>query len=99
MLETFSEGVADVQYATQHSTDLLIRRRTVSLQHSADGAFREGLAPAADKNDLWGFIDHTGKWVIQPQYVLLYIHLMVCTGSFENTRSEEPHVFVMNDKS
>ena len=31
------------------------------------GHFHNGLAPAQE-NDLWGFIDTTGAWVVQPQY-------------------------------
>jgi hypothetical protein len=35
--------------------------------NSTDYCFREGLC-AISKNNLWGFIDTTGKWIIEPIY-------------------------------
>lgn len=32
------------------------------------GEFAEGLAPVKTENDTWGFIDSTGKMVVQPQF-------------------------------
>ena len=32
------------------------------------GAESATLYPARDANDLWGYIDETGSWVIEPQY-------------------------------
>lgn len=41
---------------------------TIPLQFDAAGSFREGLA-AVKVKDRWGFIDKTGKLVIQPQFL------------------------------
>jgi len=56
---TFSEGVADVQYGDSALYGFMIRKKNrLSLQNSAAGAFREGLAPQQIRM-ICGFIDHT----------------------------------------
>lgn len=35
--------------------------------------FREGLAPARNTKDLWGFINDSGEWVIEPTYTNAHI--------------------------
>lgn len=32
------------------------------------GSFAESLAPAANEKKIWGYVDHTGNWVIQPKF-------------------------------
>jgi hypothetical protein len=67
---TFSEGLADVQYGDSALYGFVDKTGVFVIIPSFKkaGAFREGLAPAANDDNLWGYIDHTGKWVIKPQY-------------------------------
>ncbi len=50
--------------------------------NSTDYTFREGLC-ALQKNNLWGFIDTTGNWVVEPKYCMwgktaLYFEAGIC---------------------
>ncbi len=31
-------------------------------------SFHEGLCAVADEDNMWGYIDHTGSWIIKPQF-------------------------------
>ncbi len=70
----FSEGVAAVSVvrgASEYDEYIDTSGRTViKLARGVTGLeFREGLAPARDGQDLWGYIDASGEFVIPPTYL------------------------------
>lgn len=71
---SFSEGVAAVKWPEPDGTstfriiDKTGRVLADRLSYAFTGIFREGLAGVESFNNLWGFIDKTGKEVIKPQF-------------------------------
>lgn len=64
----FSEGVAPVQIDSFWT--FIKHNGTVSINKYFKGAFSfsDSLAAVKDSNGKWGYINHTGNWVIQPQF-------------------------------
>jgi WG repeat protein len=68
---TFSEGVATVQFITKTGVNNVLidsRGKTLATVQEIDTfGISEGLVPA-QKDEKWGYMDTSGRFVIEPQY-------------------------------
>jgi WG containing repeat len=77
-LTDFSEGLAGVSMRPKHADGSVGKSTWGYIDYSGKwiiphslagaGAFRKGLAPAAEQGMTWGYIDKTGRFVVAPRF-------------------------------
>ena len=79
---SFSEGLASVRLDGRHGAFIdAAGHFAVEPGHYYFGSFSEGLAAVRDgATELWGYIDQTGAWAIQPQFAAAGLRLGFSEG-------------------